>query len=336
MKSKVSITTLVISCILVFVSTYAISKLKNNGIQENLTTSIPIQVDCNNEVVKTRLKNFELIQPLLYTDVYSESSSLLGLRSKIDQYVNTVKNSQSADEISVYFRKMNNGDWFCINPNKTYNPASMSKLIQLITFLKEAEDNPSILNRKIFFSQHFSQVSQQNIKDFSLKEHSYYSISDLLIYMIKYSDNDATILLNLNINKRLYKQLFTDLNIPVPPESGEYFITAMDFSKFFRILYNGTYLRPEYSEYALKLLTLSTFKDGLKKDLDSSVVIAHKFGERIIGNKAQFHEFGIIYIKGDPYLLGVMTEGSSLSELSGIISEISRITYSEFNRPRNS
>ena len=148
--------------------------------------------------------------------------------------------------------------------------------------------------------------------------------------MIKYSDNDATILLNLNINKRIYQQVFVDLKMATPPDAGEYFVTAADFSKFFRVLYNGTYVRPEYSEFGLELLTHSTYNDGLRKGVDSSVTIAHKFGERIDGNKTQFHEFGIVYLKEDPYLIGVMTTGSSLTQLSEIVAEISRITYTEY------
>ena len=216
-----------------------------------------------------------------------------------------------------------------------YNPASMSKLIELITYLKEAEENPEILNKKIFFPRHFTQVSPQNIKDFQLKEKVSYTVSDLLTYMIKYSDNDATVLLNLNMNMRIYNQLFLDLKIPAPPSNGEFFITSADFSKFFRVLYNGTYLHPKYSEWGLRLLTTSTFKEGLQKGVDSTITIAHKFGERIIGNKIQFHEFGIVYINDNPYLIGIMSKGSSLNQLIEIAAEISRITFSEYKINNN-
>ena len=81
-----------------------------------------------------------------------------------------VQTEQRADEISVYFRKLDNGSWFSLNPNETYNPASMIKVAYLITYMKMAESNPSILNKKVFFSKHFSQAINQNIKDFQLKE----------------------------------------------------------------------------------------------------------------------------------------------------------------------
>jgi hypothetical protein len=132
------------------------------------------------------------------------------------------------------------------------------------------------------------------------------------------------------MNTSIYQQIFDDLDLPTPPTVGEYFITALDYSKFFRVLYNASYIRPEYSEFALKLLTQSTFNDGLKMGVDSGIPIAHKFGERIIGNKAQLHEFGIVFVKGDPYLIGVLSKGSSLPQLSGIIADISKITYGEY------
>ena len=332
MKKKVSLSTLFIASILTSIVTIVIIKIfwcPEPAIQ------IPVTQNCDNTMSQTRLKEYTLIQPLILTDIYNESASLISLKSKIDQYINEKKSKQEVDDVSVYFRKLNDGSWFNINPNTTYNPASMSKLIELITYLKEAEENPEILNKKIFFPRHFTQVSPQNIKDFQLKEKVSYTVSDLLTYMIKYSDNDATVLLNLNINMRIYNQLFLDLKIPAPPSNGEFFITSADFSKFFRVLYNGTYLHPKYSEWGLRLLTTSTFKEGLQKGVDSTITIAHKFGERIIGNKIQFHEFGIVYINDNPYLIGIMSKGSSLNQLIEIAAEISRITFSEYKTNNN-
>ncbi len=328
MKKKFSIVFLLLSCFLVFIITYVTLKSKYTESASSQNTE-----HHNNDynMFQTRLKEYKFIQPLILADLNNESASLISLRTSIEKFITQKKENQEVEDISVYFRRLNDGSWFNINPNKVYNPAGMSKLIELIVYLKEAEENPSILNKKIFFPKHFSIADQKNSTNFKLKEKINYSVKDLLFYMITYSDNDATILLNLNMNMRIYKQLFIDLNIPAPPASGEYFISAVDFSKLFRVLYNGAYLRPEYSEYGLSLLNLSTFQDGLRKGVDSSVVIANKFGERIDGNKTQFHEFGIFYVENDPYLLGVMTMGESLTQQKRIATEISKIAYSEYS-----
>ncbi len=327
MKTKVSIFTLTISCLLVFIATYAIPR-----IGKNKETTSPVQIidNCPSNMEQIRIKNYNYVQPLILANLNTQSPALEGLRNKIEQYIWEVKKSQQVDEVTVYFRKLNGGSWFCINPNETYNPASMSKIIYLITYLKEAESNPSVLNKKIYFARHFSEGNHANIVDFALKENSYYTVKELLLYMIKNSDNDATLLLSQNMNQNIYKDLFTDLNLPNPPAFGEYYITAVDYSKFFRVLFNATYVRPEYSEYGLKLLTQSTYTDGIRNGVDDKIEIAHKFGERIIDNKAQLHEFGIVFVAGDPYLLGIMTKGTSLKQLSGILQEISRITFSDY------
>lgn len=286
--------------------------------------------NCPGAMEQIRLKDYELTHPLILTDITSESEALRGIQGKIAEYINQAKSSQKADDISVYFRKLDNGAWFSINPNATYNPASMIKVVYLITYMKMAEENPSVLKKKIFFAQHFSAGNNQNIKDFQLREGTNYTVKELLSAMIAHSDNDATMLLSQNMNSTIYNDVFADLGVPIPNPVTEYFISATDFSKFFRVLYNSTYTRPDFSEYAIELLTTSTFANGLQKGLEDKTLIAHKFGERIIGNKAQLHEFGIIFYNKTPYLIGVMTMGSSLPQLTQIVSDISKIAYQDY------
>ena len=286
--------------------------------------------NCPGTMEQIRLKDFELVHPLLLTDVTEQSEALRSIQTDISSYIDGVKSSQKADDISVYFRRLDNGAWFAINPNSTYNPASMIKIVYLITYMKMAEKNPQVLNKTIFFEHHFSEGNNQNIVDFQLQPRKYYSVRDLLKYMIKHSDNDATLLLSQNMDVGVYNKIFKDLNVPIPNPLTEYFISVSDFSKFFRVLYSASYTTTELSEYAIELLTESTYDQGLRKGIGTDIKMAHKFGERIIGVKSQLHEFGIIYYNHTPYLLGVMTTGTSLTQLSEILGEISRIALTDY------
>lgn len=326
LKKRVSFLTLVIAVLIAGAAAYASSVL----IGKKQKVNIPSGPNCTETMEQIRIKSYEFVHPLLLTDINEESGSLSPIRGKLDNFISTLKNARQVDEVSVYFRKLDDGSWFAINPNQSYNPASMSKIIYVLVYLKEAESNPSVLNKKIFFAKHFEGGNTPNIVDFKLPENAYYSVRDLLTYCIKYSDNDATLLLSQNMNVHIYEQLFNDLHISSPDPYKEYYITPIDYSKFFRVLYNATYIRPELSEYGLKLLTLSTYANGLKRGIEPNVVVAHKFGERIIGNKAQLHEFGIVFIDDNPYLLGVMTSGASLPQLADIVAEISRIVYVDY------
>lgn len=285
-----------------------------------------------NNMSQLRLKESKLTNPLILADVVGENPSFLPIKSDIEQFINQLKGNQKVVDVSVYFRKLNDGSWFSINSNQLYNPASMIKVAYLLSYLKDAERNPSLLDKKIFFRQHYSAGNNPNIVDFKLKEGLHYPIRDLLYAMIVYSDNDATGLLMENVNASTFSQLFTDLNIPVPDIKAEYFISSVDMGKFFRVLYNASYLRKETSEYALELLSKSSFKDGIVAGVNSTTLVAHKFGERIIGNTAQLHEFGIVYFDGQPYLLGIMTMGNSMQELKSVLKEIARKTDEDYRR----
>lgn len=292
--------------------------------------SMTMPADCSTNMDIVRIPGSTLVHPLVMADLAEESRLLMPVRQRLQQCIDEAKSAQKATEVSVYFRRMNDGAWFAINNNQTYNPASLIKVAFLMTFLKEAEVSPGLLERKVHFDR-YNPASQQNIADLRLRENQDYSIRLLLDYMIRYSDNDATELLQSRLNHSVFNQVFSDLGVPVPDFTKEYFISPSDMSKFFRVLYNGTYLSKESSEFALQLLTRSTYKDGILSGVtDPGVLVAHKFGERVLGNTAQLHEFGIVYAGNQPYLIGIMTSGADLKSLAEVLQTISRTSFQQY------
>jgi hypothetical protein len=73
----------------------------------------------------------------------------------------------------------------------------------------------------------------------------------------------------------------------------------------------------------------------LRKGLPPGIPVADKFGEWAPGGDSdirQLHDCGIIYYPGNPYLLCVMSRGLSYDDLSGVIGDVSRVTFNEVNR----
>ncbi len=291
--------------------------------------------DCPETIQELRLKDYKFTQPLMFADIPNENAALTSIKEKINEVIEKNKSLNMATGVSVYFRVLNDASWFVINPEKKYAPASLMKVSYLISMLKQSESVPGLLNRKIFFEKHFSEGYNQNIKNFTLKENKYYTVKELLRYMITYSDNDALTLIGMNTNADVYAKIFSDLGIPAPPmdaaKATEYGMSISDYCKFFRILYNSGYLSNENSDLALSMLSESTYKNGLLKNISADFPVAHKFGERVIGDVAQLHEVGIFYNGSHPYLLGVMSEGYNLKDLSTVLAQISQVAYTEFN-----
>jgi len=314
-------------CMLIGIAWY----VWNSKSKTPIAASPAIIQDCPDQMDQIRLTGFRLINPLVLSDVSGESTQLNPVRFALNTFIQASIAEHEAEKVSVYFRWLKDGQRFTVNGAEMYNPASMLKIAYLITYLKEALISPAVLSKPLYFGSHVSTGNTANIVSFHLPENRSYQVMDLLKYMIKYSDNDATLLLAAHMNQAIYKQLFVDLQLPPPPgPKDEYLINVSDYCRLFRILYNATYLGPKYSEFALELLTECDYKEGLQAGIDSSTQIAHKFGERIAGNVAELHECGVIYLNGNPYMLCVMTEGTDLNQLRKILAEVSRIVYKEF------
>jgi len=111
-------------------------------------------------------------------------------------------------------------------------------------------------------------------------------------------------------------------------------MTPKEYSLFFRILRNGTYLTDELSEKALQILSQSDYNEGLEAGVPQGTAVSHKFGEHLLlganGQQTEeFHDCGIIYSSQTPYLLCIMTKGKNYSDLEETIKKLSSLSYEE-------
>ena len=282
--------------------------------------------------------NYKYINPLLFCEISEnrEFNQFQPLKGKILALLSDKVNNSLVEKSSVYYRDLNSGRWFCINENERYTPASLLKVPRMIAFFKLAESQPSILQKNIFYDGTFNDNKYEDIKPKKEIQAGYwYTIEDLIEYMIKYSDNNATRLLSENIDPDLLKEVYTDLGLSLPPSGiGVDFMSAKSYSYFFRVLYNSSYLSRQVSEKALSLLTLVDFDNGLMAGIPDNITLANKFGEgefltpegQVISR--ELHECGIFYKPNHPYLLCVMTKGNNFDNLTGVIKDVSNLVYS--------
>lgn len=294
---------------------------------------LPDNQDC--QILNTiRSQEYSLIKPLILFDSKIESDKLNPIKNEVLRFLDQKKHEGIISSAAVYLNELVDGSWMAINKDEQFSPGSLMKIPTLIVLLKESETNPSILERKIYFRKHFSQIPEQTLTAKPLEVGKYYSVRELLTFMIVDSDNDATALLNQTLNFNLMQKMFADFELPVPSiTQQDYKIDIASCSRFLRVLFNATYLSKDNSEFALELLSKSGYKKGIVKDIDQSVKVAHKFGERNVDGTQQLHEFGIFFFANRPYLLGVMTKGSNNAMLPEILSGVSSLIYKSMMPP---
>ncbi len=282
----------------------------------------------NCDIQLIRSTNFKYIKPLIFAERINEYDGFDNIKQTLNQYIDLEKSKGSIKSASIYVREFEQGRWFVVNPNEKFSPGSMMKIASLLCYLKESENNPDLLFKKIQFKAHFSEIPQQKIVTGNLVTGRYYSIKELIEAMIIDSNNDATMLLNTMMNYKIYFDLLSSLNLSIPGDNqSDYPLTTTECSKMMRIIFNSSYLNPKNSEYAMDLLTKSKFHDGLAKLIPDNVTIAHKFGERFNPVEQQLHETAIIYSGNKPYLLTVMTRGDDQEKLKTVLNSISKTVY---------
>ena len=282
---------------------------------------------CSVDIV--RLKGFEYTKPILFTERTCESEKFMPLKTDLSSMLDKFRQEGKIINGSVYFRQMNQAEWFGINADEKYNPGSLMKVPELIAYLKMSEKEPGLLNKRITWDKVYSVAKKANFTSKSIEFGKSYTIRELLYYMIAYSDNNATILLNNAMDLDVFKKVFTDLGLrDIDMSASDYPLSPKEFSLFMRTLYSATYLNMSASEFCTEMLSHSDFKMGLLAGLPEGVRVAHKFGEAGgADGSAHLGESGIVYLNNSPYLLTVMVKGKSQSQLPGVISEISKYIF---------
>ncbi|HLP18917.1 MAG TPA: serine hydrolase, partial [Chitinophagales bacterium] len=276
---------------------------------------------------------YTYINPLLECDNYQPSplNSVAQMQQKVLSYINNAKQQSKATFISVYFRDLNFGPWMGIDELEKFSPANLLRVPVMIAALKREDAQPGFLKQQVKYDGHQAEPANQSLASPLIKPGNVYSIQDLVDRMILNSDYEAKALLERQLEAGFVLTVMSDIGINTAGNIDSIAVSVRDYSGFFRLLYNATYLSRAMSEKALGILSTTNYDKGIAAGIPRGTQIAHKFSESAItgSGQKQLHECGIVYLAGSPYLLCIMTRGNDSAELSHIISEISSLVYKE-------
>jgi beta-lactamase class A len=255
------------------------------------------------------------------------------LKNSINEYISKVKiDTPAVKHVSVYFRDLNAGLVFGINEQEEFIPGSLLKLPLMISVFKKSESNASFLDQSFLFNGGAVENKQFYKPSNPIEVGKVYSVGELIEHAIIFSDNNAALLLKELVDENDFVSIYEELGIKVPKNAG-YTLTVQTYASFFRILYNASFLNKHNSGKALQMLSEAEFSDGLVSGVPSEIKVAHKFGERLSeGQDNQLHDCGIIYYPEHPYVLCVMTKGSSIPDMAATIKDISKTVFEKVKK----
>lgn len=268
---------------------------------------------------------------------HSKVRSMLNLEIALKAEIKKLEQQGLADKISLYYRELQSGGWIGVDEDVHYFPASLLKIPFMIAAFRQAEMNPDFLNRIVPVDSPMTEFIQNlGNNGFQLEVGSQQTIIKLIENMIIYSDNHSKDILVRHIEPHILESVFYDFGFDIYKDKNiGKAVSAREYSTFLRVLYNATYLSREHSNQALEILSKVRYKKGIPAGIPNTITVAHKFGEYSysLGPQKQLHDCGIVYLQDRPYILSIMTSGTSFDKMQTVLLSLSKIVYQHVSRP---
>ncbi len=278
---------------------------------------------------------YQYIKPLLTCSLeLRDYRRVQSLEKELRKIVDEEMALKQITDLSLFFHDLDNGSWIAINRTEKFSPASLLKVPIMIAYFKLTESQPDLLKKEITVIGNVDAALRPNIMpEKRVEPGKAYTVEELIKYAVNYSDNVAANTLLENISLEDMERIYDDIGLEPPsPNKPENFMSVFEYSAFFEILYNASYLSKDMSEKALEILADTRFDFGIEGGVPEGTKVANKFGERTLENQRQLHDCGIIYSPEGPYLLCIMTRadlktGASFQHLAEILESLSAKTY---------
>lgn len=241
--------------------------------------------------------------------------------------------SESQGRYGIVIKNLKTGENYNLNEHQKFEAGSLYKLWAIALTLEQI--NQGILKEdqilrgevKILNEKFGIDESQAELKEGDIEM----TVSQALNQMISISHNYAALLLseklkNSRLAEFLKKQKFDESSISDsldPPQT-----TASDIALFYEKLYQGKLVDQPSSQKMIDLLKKQNLNDGIPKNLDKDVAVAHKTGD--IGWFK--HDGGIIFAKNGDYIIVILSESDSPAAAQERIAQISKAVYEYFIR----
>lgn len=290
------------------------------------TTYTEPQENCpTNELRLGNAGGYKFINPLLECDSYqpSQLNSVATLQKKLSDSIQQYIKLGLADTISLYYRDLNFGPWMGVNEQIKFLPADMLSVPVAIAVLKRAEATPGYLNKAI------SYIADEGVDQgdsVSLSSGGRYTVLQLTRQMISHNNDAAKNALEKELGDGFILQVMNDIGVNTAKGIA---ISAKDYSGFFRMLYNATYLTRTNSELLLGMLHQNKYNKGIGAGFPTEIALANMHSEHPVGKTMMVHECGVVYVPHSAYLLCVMTSGKDTAQLSTVVKQLSSLVYTE-------
>ena len=222
------------------------------------------------------------------------------------------------EKVAYAYRNLETDDMFSFNPDVCFYSASAIKFLVCLYIYKQAEENPTLLDKKLnLVEEDFKGGSGVLSDDKSVTE---YTIRELVYYALKESDNTAYIKLVNFVTPEKLKEFGLSLGANHTLEGKDLFgiTNAYDMGVYLTHLYNYLNTNTKLSNELKESMLNPSYQIIKSKSIDNNL-----FVRNYVSFVIAFHEVGIVYDE-NPYILIILTQKNELKEKINYINKVAK------------
>lgn len=229
---------------------------------------------------------------------------------------------ETDQNVSIYFEYLPTGSNIALQKDAEFYPASLLKVPVAMAVAKKIERGDwKWTNELVLMS---TDKNDEFGTLYKKPTNSTYTIEELVQRSLADSDNTAHFMLVRNLDIEEMKDVYDHMGLEGFLET-EGTLSAKRYSMMLRALHSSSYLTEENSQKLLLSLSQSPFNTYLQSAIPKDVIFAHKIG--IDADRKVYLDSGIVYIKGRPYILTVMTKNKDEKIAQKIMADVSEKVY---------
>jgi len=236
--------------------------------------------------------------------------------------------------LGIYFEYLPTGSSIGINDQYQVEIGSLSKVPAVMAVYKQIElgvlkESDVLIVKNEYLNQQFGDLRKKGAG-------AKYTVSQLIKYTLKQSDNTAANTLVASLPKGALEEVFGALDLPKSRLGPYPVMSPKSYASVFRNLYLASFVSQQNSQEILDILTKTDFRDKLPAGVPADISVAHKIGVfRVKDVQDVYSDCGIIYRISRPYLMCVMVAANEETAREEIIA-YSKMAFSYIDRVKAS
>jgi beta-lactamase class A len=231
---------------------------------------------------------------------------------------------------SVYAEGLSSGDSLGIDEDAAFNAWSLLKIPVAVTVLRRVGKGEFALDATYTWKpdelRAHTTIESNDIVGGRI------TVRELLRRTIALSDNRASFAMGRLFRADEFQEALGATGMPqaAPGQPRNHLpkVSPRQFANLLRSLHGARCLPPSLSQVVLDAMKRVTFDSQLPQHLPTGTAVAHMVGYN--AHVGDFHDCGIVYHPRGPYILCVMSTGSTREEADAVISRASRMVYDRY------